>query len=105
MANDDELEIVKGGRFYHLITRGQDKANAIRFLINEYQNSGHDLIRTVALGDSANDLSMLQSVDVPVLIPHPDGSFLECGIEGVTKAPFPGPKGWNAVLKEYFDVK
>jgi mannosyl-3-phosphoglycerate phosphatase len=105
MANEDELDIVKGGRFYHLITRGQDKANAIKFLINAYKKSSDEAFHTIALGDSANDLSMLQSVDTPVLIPHPDGSFMACNIEGLTKAPFPGPKGWNSVLKEYFDVK
>jgi len=105
MANADELDIVKGGRFYHLITWGQDKANAIKFLINEYKKSSDEAFNTIALGDSANDLSMLQSVDTPVLIPHPDGSFMACNVEGVIKAPFPGPKGWNTVLKEYFDVK
>ena len=105
MANADELDIVKGGRFYHLITWGQDKANAIKFLINEYKKTSDEAFNTIALGDSANDLSMLQSVDTPVLIPHPDGSFMACNVEGVIKAPFPGPKGWNTVLKEYFDVK
>ena len=105
MAHSDELDIVKGGRFYHLITRGQDKANAIKYLIKEYEKRSEGELKTIALGDSANDLSMLQSVDTPILIPHPDGSYLECTIEGVIKAPFPGPKGWNAALKEYFDVK
>ena len=105
MAHADELDIVKGGRFYHLITRGQDKANAIKFFIKEYEKRCEGDLNTIALGDSANDLSMLQSVDTPVLIPHPDGSYLECTIEGVIRATFPGPKGWNAVLKEYFDVK
>jgi mannosyl-3-phosphoglycerate phosphatase len=105
MASEDDLDIVKGGRFYHLITKGQDKANAIKYLIKKYEKGSDGDLKTIALGDSANDLSMLQSVDLPVLIPHPDGSFMECTIEGVIKAPFPGPKGWNAVLKEYFDVK
>ena len=105
MSNLDKLDIVQGGRFYHLITKGQDKANAIKHLVKQYEKNSDDKFKTIALGDSANDLNMLQSVDIPVLIPHPDGSFLECSIEGVTKAPFPGPKGWNAVLKEYFDVK
>jgi mannosyl-3-phosphoglycerate phosphatase len=105
MANEDELDIVKGGRFYHLITKGQDKSNAIKHLIKYYKKNGTEDLKTIALGDSANDLSMLQSVDMPVLIPHPDGSYLACDIETVIKAPFPGPKGWNAVLKEYFDVK
>jgi mannosyl-3-phosphoglycerate phosphatase len=105
MANKDELDIVQGGRFYHLITKGQDKANAIKHLIKHYEKNSEDTFKTVALGDSANDLSMLENVDTPVLIPHPDGSFIECTIENIVKAPFPGPKGWNTVLKEYFDVK
>lgn len=105
MAQEDELDIVKGGRFYHLISKGQDKANAIKFLIKEYEKSCEGDLKTIALGDSANDLTMLQCADIPVLIPHPDGSYLECDIENVIKAPFPGPKGWNAALKEYFDVK
>lgn len=104
MANEDGLDIVKGGRFYHLITKGQDKSSAIKYLIDKYKSNESDQINTIALGDSANDLSMLQSVDIPVLIPHIDGSFLECSIEGVIKAPYPGPKGWNSVLKGYFNV-
>jgi mannosyl-3-phosphoglycerate phosphatase len=105
MANEDQLDIVKGGRFYHLITRGQDKAHAIKFLIDHYEKSSDAQLKTIALGDSANDLTMLQSVDTPVLIPHSDGTFIACSIEGIIRAPFPGPKGWNSVLKEYFDVK
>jgi mannosyl-3-phosphoglycerate phosphatase len=105
MAHADKLDIVQGGRFYHLITRGQDKANAIRFLIDHYERKSGEPFKTIALGDSANDLSMLQSVDTPVLIPHSDGTFMECTIEGLIKAPFPGPKGWNSVLKEYFDAE
>lgn len=104
MAHEDELDIVKGGRFYHLITKGQDKSNAIEHLKNYYEKNGAEGLKTIALGDSENDLSMLQSADMPVLIPHTDGSYLECDIKSVIKAPFPGPKGWNVVLKEYFDV-
>ncbi|UFH58456.1 HAD-IIB family hydrolase [Sulfurovum mangrovi] len=105
MAYADKLDIVEGGRFYHLITRGQDKANAIRFLIDHYEKSSDAHFKTIALGDSANDLSMLQSADTPVLIPHSDGTFMACAIDGLIRAPFPGPKGWNSVLKEYFDAK
>lgn len=105
IANKDQLDVVKGGRFYHLITRGQDKANAIKFLIDDYAKNCDEALTTIALGDSENDLSMLRSVDIPVLIPHPDGTFMECDITDIKRAPFPGSKGWNAVLKEYFNVK
>jgi len=105
MVNEDGLDIVTGGRFHHLITMGQDKSNAIKHLIKYYRKNWSEDLKTIALGDSANDLSMLQSVDTPVLIPHPDGSYLECDCGTVIKAPFPGSKGWNTVLREYFNVK
>jgi mannosyl-3-phosphoglycerate phosphatase len=105
MADKDGLSIVKGGRFYHLITKGQDKAAAIRYLIKYFQDASGRTFKTVALGDSANDLSMLQSVDTPILIPHPDGSYLPCDIPHLIKASSPGPRGWNAALKRYFHVQ
>ena len=105
MANGDGLDVVKGGRFYHLITKGQDKAAAIAYLIKYYEKASGASYKTVALGDSANDLTMLESVDTPILIPHPDGSYMPCAISNLIKAPLPGPSGWNAALKDYFDVQ
>jgi mannosyl-3-phosphoglycerate phosphatase len=104
MAEQDDLEIVKGGRFYHLITKGQDKAKAIEKMRRYFEDKRDDDFQTIALGDSYNDLSMLKSVDIPVLIPHPDGSFMPCQIPNLIRAPFPGPKGWNITLKALFDV-
>lgn len=105
MAEQDGFDIVKGGRFYHLITRGQDKAAAIREVIRHY-NDLHDTTYTsIALGDSENDLTMLQNVDVPILVPHPDGTFTPFTTPNLIKAPYPGPKGWNEALKRYFDVQ
>jgi mannosyl-3-phosphoglycerate phosphatase len=105
MARKDGLDIVQGGRFYHLITKGQDKASAIKKVVQQYQTAKSRRYNTVALGDSENDLSMLASVDTPILIPHPDGSYLSCSIPNLIKAPFAGSKGWNSALKEYFDVQ
>ena len=103
-ADADGLEIVQGGRFYHLITKGQDKASAIKMLWHRYEESAACNYTTLALGDGANDITMLQSVNVPFLIPKKDGSYLDCDISGLIKAPYPGPQGWNSVLKEYFHV-
>ena len=105
MARKDGLDVVQGGRFCHLITKGQDKASAIKKVVQQYQTAKACRYKTVGLGDSANDLSMLASVDVPILIPHPDGSYLTCSVPNLIKAPFPGSKGWNSALKECFDVQ
>ena len=44
------------------------------------------------------------SVDIPVLIPKHDGRYANINLPNLIRAPYPGPKGWNAVLEELFDV-
>lgn len=105
MADKDGFDIVKGGRFYHLITKGQDKANAVKKVIEMYKEKEHgNPYVSIALGDSDNDLTMLANVDVPILIPHKDGSYIDNNITNLAKASFPGPRGWNSALQRYFHV-
>lgn len=104
-ANAEGLDIVKGGRFYHLISLDQDKANAmlnLTHMYDEYYNTEH---KKIALGDSANDYTMIKKADTGVLVPLHDGSFSPIGTEAILKAKYPGPKGWNSSIKEIFDVK
>jgi len=105
MAEEDGLDVLHGGRFYHLITQGQDKANAIAHVVQRYKKDSNTNYTTIALGDGDNDVTMLGVVDVPILIPKPDGSYIECDVSPLTKASSAGPIGWNATLKEYFDGK
>jgi mannosyl-3-phosphoglycerate phosphatase len=104
LARLEGLDIVEGGRFFHLVTQGQSKGRSLQTLAALYASCYHDPVRTIALGDNFNDLSMLRVADKPVLIPRHDGSYIESGIEGIIKAPYPGPKGWNAALKELLDA-
>jgi mannosyl-3-phosphoglycerate phosphatase len=96
------MEVVRGGRFWHLVA-GSDKGRAVRLLAKLYGKASYGRLRTVGLGDSPNDLSLLTAVDQAVLLPRPDGSFAE---EVLTRLPHvgrgsaPGPSGWNeAVLR------
>ena len=104
MAQSDGLDVVKGGRFYHLITQGQDKAKAMEVVKDYYDQKYQKNFTTIALGDSQNDLSMLKKADVPILIPHQDGSYISCEINNLIKAKTPGPSGWNQALENYFDI-
>jgi mannosyl-3-phosphoglycerate phosphatase len=104
-ANKDGLDIVKGGRFYHLISKGQSKANAMKKVLEIFTKRDNKNYISIALGDSLNDVSMLKDADIPIVIPRIDGSHLELNIENLTFASFPGPKGWNKTLKEYFHAK
>lgn len=87
------------GRVFHIMGK-HDKGLAVKTLKALYQRE-HGEISSIGLGDSLNDLPLLQAVDRPVLIRHEDGSFdSRIAIAGLMKTQSPGPQGWNeAVLQ------
>lgn len=92
-------QVVSGGRFHHLVG-GSDKGRAVRALRSLYEVS-RGPIRTVGLGDSANDEPMLQAVDIPILVRRPDGSHLEAAhLHELIIAPYAGPEGWRDAIME-----
>lgn len=94
------LTITRGGRFYHLMSVGQDKGRAVTETTRLFQAGSKNKIITVGLGDAQNDYFMLKVVDIPVLIPKPDGTCESMDIKGVRKAPFPGSRGWGIIVAE-----
>jgi len=104
-ANFEGLDIVEGGRFFHLISLNQDKANAMNNLTHMYDEYHNTLHKKIALGDSANDFSMIKEADIGVLVKKYDGSYAPIGTKDIHKTAFSGPKGWNSSIKEIFDVK
>jgi mannosyl-3-phosphoglycerate phosphatase len=86
----------KGGRFYHLSGK-HDKGVAVRILSDLYGKQ-HGAVRTVALGDSANDLPMLLAVDEAVIVQRPDGSYLETDLKTARRTDGIGPVGWNEAI-------
>jgi mannosyl-3-phosphoglycerate phosphatase len=93
------LRVTRGGRFHHL-TGHVDKGEALRRLLGVMAAAGH-LYRTAALGDAANDLTMLQTVDRPIIVPLADGRLdpvLAAALPQAERAPGPGPAGWNEAV-------
>jgi mannosyl-3-phosphoglycerate phosphatase len=102
LAHERGLELVRGGRFWHLF-QGSDKGRAVRKLMELYLASRPPKLRFAALGDSANDLPMLAAVDRAVLVPRPDGAFdqeVVNQLPDVKRAAAPGPAGWNTAVLE-----
>jgi mannosyl-3-phosphoglycerate phosphatase len=97
------LAITRGGRFYHLMSADQEKGQAVAETTRLFQAAWQNRLTTVGLGDAENDYGMLKVVDIPVLIPKPDGSFVCMDVKGLRKAPFPGSRGWGAVITEILD--
>jgi mannosyl-3-phosphoglycerate phosphatase len=93
------LTVVRGGRFHHL-TGPTDKGAALGLLIDLLAAEGKRY-RTVGVGDSGNDLTMLERVDRPIVIPRPSGTIdnvLATRLPQAERAPAPGPAGWNAAV-------
>lgn len=97
------LKITRGGRFFHLIAAAQDKGRAVAETRHLFEKDSHDKIVTVGLGDAENDFSMLKSVDIPVIVPKPDGSYEDPGLAGLHRAPYPGSRGWGAAVSAILD--
>jgi len=90
---------VTQGLFYHILG-ASDKGRAVSFLIGMFRKEYGEIV-TVALGDSPNDLSMLQCVAHPVIVEKHGGGYDPVLASGnFERAPGEGPEGWNrAVLR------
>ncbi|HEY7515071.1 MAG TPA: HAD-IIB family hydrolase [Vicinamibacteria bacterium] len=98
-ARSRGLRVTRGGRFHHL-TGPTDKGRALRVLLGLYATAGRSF-RTLALGDSTNDLPLLQAVDRAIVVPRPGGgpdASLRAALPDAELAPEAGPSGWNAAV-------
>jgi mannosyl-3-phosphoglycerate phosphatase len=103
LADRKGLQIIRGGRFHHLIGKGQDKGKAVRLVAEVFGKRDGAKPVTVGIGDSPNDFPMLETVDVPMLVPHPDGRHEVLSLPGLILAPLPGSRGWNASVEALLD--
>jgi mannosyl-3-phosphoglycerate phosphatase len=87
------------GKFFHILG-DSDKGRAVVILSDLYRKQYGD-IESIGIGDSPNDIPMLEKVDIPVIVQKPDESYdPRITIPDLMKAGGPGPDGWNmAVLK------
>lgn len=54
---------------------------------------------TVAIGKNSNDIPMLASVHIPMLVQQPRDTWEKVGIRGVKKIAGVGPDGWTRAVK------
>jgi mannosyl-3-phosphoglycerate phosphatase len=88
--------LIEGDRFWHLVGSHADKGRAVRVLLD--QLSANRMPRTIALGNGPSDISVLEAVDLPIVIPGPRGPHPALAQRGWHIAPEPGPRGWAAAL-------
>jgi mannosyl-3-phosphoglycerate phosphatase len=107
------MKVIYGGRFFD-VTIGTDKGLAVGHLKRLFNNKFHNDVTFFGIGDSTNDVPMLNQMDIPLLVQRPNGSWLNneemkmktgsdsvgIDIARIIKVEGIGPNGWeNAVSK------
>jgi mannosyl-3-phosphoglycerate phosphatase len=95
------LSYTSGSR-YHDVSGPNDKGKATRILIDLFNRKSGG-IRTIAIGDSPNDLPMLSVVDIPVLVQKPGGTWEDIDVPHLHRVEGIGPEGWAKAVEEIIE--
>jgi mannosyl-3-phosphoglycerate phosphatase len=98
--------VFRGGRFLS-VSANCDKGAALRWLRSQYQAYLPDVeIDDIAIGDSANDLPMLEAAHTALLIRSPVHGFPELiEQEAVIHSQQCGPSGWAEGVSQWLQAK
>ena len=100
VAEEYGFKIIPEGKLSLVMGGNADSRKAITWLKKNYQLNSSDKITTVGIGSTQQDLSLLESVDIPIVVPTAEGvepSFAERNWEVVADT---GRQGWiNAIAK------
>jgi mannosyl-3-phosphoglycerate phosphatase family protein len=87
--------VLQGGRFMH-VSGNCDKGKALQWLTRQYQADAPDSdFTTVAVGDSQNDIAMLEAADIALLVRSPVNTMpvIDRKQKCIRSSAY-GPKGW-----------
>ncbi len=101
LLNEFQLSLTRGGRFFHVMG-SHSKGDAIKFVLESYNTHDFIPITTIGLGDSENDLSMLQVVDQAVVIRRSDQTHMHAEhVKNVYYTQKIGPAGWHEFIDAF----
>jgi mannosyl-3-phosphoglycerate phosphatase len=119
VAESVGFRVLLGDRFSHLLGADAGKGKAVCWLMANYLfpantevvsaikvnrlTKSERKVLTVGLGNSPNDLEMLESVDIPIVIPNRKGPHPSLAARGWRIASAPGSAGWAETLNQLFD--
>lgn len=105
-AQEMGFQVVVGDRFSHLIGLEAGKGRAVRQLTQLYQSTLPEGVHltTVGLGNSPNDLGLLENVEIPVIVPGSKGPHPGLSERNWQVAPAPGPHGWAMAVEKICEV-
>jgi mannosyl-3-phosphoglycerate phosphatase len=97
-----DLELVRGGRFYHVGSH-MNKGRALARLWRTLRFQFGVRATTVACGDAPNDLEMMERADHAVVFPSRGGGYLEPDNPNTSRAPVAGASAWLDAVRNVLD--
>ena len=95
LLNKRGATILQGGRFMHISGRC-DKGQALQWLLELYQHNSKKIVTSIAIGDSQNDIQMLEQADIALLIRSPVHELPTLDRKhNLYISNNTGPAGWN----------
>ena len=95
------VHVFKGNRMSHLLSSESNKGQAVEKLKDFLHNKD---VKVIALGDSQNDLPLLEYADISIVIPGKNGpnKYLQSGIDNGSfiLANAPHAEGWSNSVEE-----
>ena len=90
-----------GGRYYNIFGKNADKGKAVKILAKLFKKE-FGKIKTIGIGDSLNDLSMLKVVDVPILVKNKNGIWNpKIRFQKLHRINGIGPEGWIKGIEKF----
>ena len=105
ILQDFNLTIIQGGRFFHICSNF-DKYSAMQHILSFItHNFPHQIFKTVGIGDSSNDIEMLNQTDYKCIVQSINNTSL---IAGLSKKKFilsttQAPEGWQECIENVFN--
>ncbi len=98
---DIGLTSVAGGRFLHLLDAQVDKGRAMRWLCEQFPAPTY----SIGLGDSGNDVGLLQQADIAVLVRsrHQEFPAAQGRVHTIRTHAY-GPQGWAEAIQQLLDT-
>lgn len=95
------IHFTEGGRFIHLMGH-TNKGSATAWLAKHYEEEYKKKVKVVALGDGNNDIDMLKSADVAVVVRSPVNKLPKFDHRCKIITEKTGPEGWAEAIEKLF---
>jgi len=94
------LHCLSGGRFHTVTSKDCNKGRALRIVVDGFGSMTGNRWHSIGIGDSSNDIDMLESVDHPYLVQTPAGSWNDLEIPNLKRIAAIGPHGWVQAVRD-----